>query len=106
MSNLQQEIQQDSIQQDLTPDLAPTECNSYKPSNKICCFEVWQISDKESLLAYSMQISGIKYFMDKYSNLIKNGKLQLKFVDYNTDLTCNIDVSDEIKNKIIEFIQI
>ena len=53
-----------------------------------------------------MQISGIKYFMDKYSNLIKNGKLQLKFVDYNTDLTCNIDVSDEIKNKIIEFIQI
>ena len=67
------------------------------------CIEFWTDIDKE-LQAYSMHSSGIKFLMDKYEDLFKQANLQLKFVDFRTDLACCIDVSDELKNKILELI--
>ena len=51
-----------------------------------------------------MHSSGIKFLMDKYEDLFKQANLQLKFVDFRTDLTCYVDVDNELKNKILELI--
>ena len=56
-------------------------------------------------MAYSMSIEGINAILNKHIDLLKNGVLKLEFDDYNSDQTCYIEVSDELKNKILELIK-
>ena len=52
-----------------------------------------------------MSIEGINAILNKHIDLLKNGVLKLEFDDYTTDQTCYIEVSDELKNKILELIK-
>ena len=56
------------------------------------------------LLEYSQHPIGIRCVINNNFSIIHGGKLQLRILDPNTNIECFIDVTGEIKNKIINMI--
>ena len=56
------------------------------------------------LLEYSQHPIGIRCVINNNFSIIHGGKLQLKILDPNTNIECFIDITGEIRNKIINMI--
>jgi len=88
------------------PDLTPTTYNSIPkpPLNPADLVAIEVRNSDGKLTEYSTHSIGIRCVINNNFSVIHSGKLQLKIVDPNTNNECYIDVTGELKHKILNMI--
>ena len=90
------------------PDLTPNTYNPLpRPTQSINPADLTSITvnnEDGKLIEYSQHVVGIRCVINNHFSMIHSGKLQLKIVDPNTNYECFIDVTGDLKNKIINMI--
>ena len=88
------------------PDLTPRTYNTI-PRSSINPADLIAITVNNAdgkLIEYSSHPIGIRCVINNNFNIIHGGKLQLKILDPNTNIECFLDVTGDLRNKIISMI--